>query len=56
MKSPRKYIRIALSADDLKAFNKAKSDAETATMVTMSDALFALSIIRKAIAQYGSKG
>lgn len=51
MQSPRKYIRIALSPDDLDAFEKAKADAEVATMVAMSDALFALSIIRKAIAK-----
>lgn len=46
----RKYIRIALSAEDLAAFNRAKSEAEAATMLAMSDAMFALSVIRKAIA------
>lgn len=49
--SVRKYIRIALSADDVKAFSKAKAEAEASTMVAMSDAMFALSIIRKAIAK-----
>lgn len=46
----RKYIRIALNADDVKAFSEAKADAEASTMVAMSDAMFALSVIRKAIA------
>lgn len=49
--SNRKYIRIALSAEDLDAFNRAKAKAEASTMVAMSDSLFALSIIRKAIAK-----
>jgi hypothetical protein len=49
--SIRKYIRIALTPEDVKAFSKAKADAEASTMVAMSDAMFALSIIRKAIAK-----
>lgn len=49
--SVRKYIRIALNADDVKAFRKAKSDAEENTMVSMSDSMFALSVIRKAISK-----
>jgi hypothetical protein len=45
----RKYIRIALSSDDEDAFDKAKSKAEAASGVTLSDSAFSLGVIRKAI-------
>jgi hypothetical protein len=44
--SGRKYIRIALSADDEIAFSKAKSNAEVKTAIVMSDSQYALSLIR----------
>lgn len=45
----RKYIRIALSSEDQKSFADAKALAETQTNIAMSDAMFALSLIRQAI-------
>lgn len=45
----RKYIRIALSDDDLNAFIKAKDEVENISGITLSESLFALSLIRKAI-------
>jgi len=45
----RKYIRIALSEQDLKAFIQAKIAAENSAKITLSESLFALSLIRKAI-------
>ena len=47
--SDRKYIRIALNGDDAKAFAARKDQAEQATAVSMSDSLFALSLIRHAL-------
>lgn len=47
--SDRKYIRIALTESDEKAFIAAKAAAEDATGIAMSDSLFALSVIRQAI-------
>jgi hypothetical protein len=52
MKSPRKYIRIALSQDDEAAFAKAKASAEERSGIAMSDSLFALSVIRHAIKEW----
>ena len=49
MKSPRKYIRIALTQGDEAAFQAAKDKAEKATGVAMSDSMFALSVIRQSI-------
>lgn len=51
MKSQRKYIRIALTNDDMISFIAAKKKMEADSMVSMSDAMFALSVIRKAIAK-----
>lgn len=45
----RKYIRIALSADDEQSLAKAKAQVERDTGVAMSDSMFALSVIRQAI-------
>jgi hypothetical protein len=45
----RKYIRIALSQDDEAAFAKAKAKVESDTGIAMSDSMFALSVLRKAI-------
>lgn len=47
----RKYIRIALSADDEVAFLAAKNKAEDANKLTMTDANFALSLIRWSLAK-----
>lgn len=44
--TPRKHIRIALTSDDYAAFQKAKKEVEKATSIAMSDAMFALSVIR----------
>jgi hypothetical protein len=49
--SKRKYIRIALTEEDLAAFQESKQQAENATGVSMSDSMFALSTIRQAIKQ-----
>ena len=49
MKSPRKYIRIALTPDDEAALQSAKSKAEDQTGIAMSDSMFALSLIRHAL-------
>lgn len=49
MKPPRKYIRIALAEDDEEPFTKAKARAEEQSGISMSDAMFALSVIRHAI-------
>ena len=49
MKPQRKYIRIALSEDDAKAFAARKDQTEQDTGVDMSDSLFALSLIRHAL-------
>jgi len=45
----RKYIRIALNAEDALAFREAKAKAEKAAGITLSDGGFALGVIRKAI-------
>jgi len=42
----RKHIRIALTPDDYKAFQDAKSATEDIAGIAMSDAMFALSVIR----------
>lgn len=42
----RKHIRIALTPDDYAAFQDAKRSTEDATGIAMSDAMFALSVIR----------
>jgi hypothetical protein len=49
MNSPRKYIRIALSEDDQRAFAAAKAKAENETGIAMSDSMFVLSVLRKAL-------
>ena len=49
MKSPRKYIRIALSQDDEAALAKVKAKAENDTGIAMSDSMFVLSVLRKAM-------
>ena len=45
----RKYIRIALSQDDEAALAKAKAKAENDTGLAMSDSMFVLSVLRKAM-------
>ena len=45
----RKYIRIALSQDDEAALAKAKAKAESDTGIAMSDSMFVLSVLRKAL-------
>ena len=45
----RKYIRIALTDDDEALLAKAKSEAEAATGIAMTDSMFALSVLRKHI-------
>ena len=47
--SNRKYIRIALSQDDEAALAKAKAKAENDTGIAMSDSMFVLSVLRKAM-------
>lgn len=47
----RKYIRIALSADDEVSFLAAKQKVEDASKVAMTDANFALSLIRWSLAK-----
>lgn len=47
----RKYIRIALSADDEVDFLAAKQKVEDASKVAMTDANFALSLIRWSLAK-----
>lgn len=47
----RKYIRIALSADDEVAFLDAKKKTENANKIAMTDANFALSLIRWSLAK-----
>jgi hypothetical protein len=47
--SARKYIRIALTPEDEVAFQAAKSATEAATGIAMSDALYALSVIRQSL-------
>lgn len=49
MKSPRKYVRIALSEDDMVLFEKVKLQAEQSTGIALSDSNFALSVIRQAL-------
>lgn len=46
--SNRKYIRIALSAEDEAAMAQAKARAEHETGIAMTDSMFALMLIRKA--------
>ena len=43
----RKYIRIALNADDALAFRESKQKAEEASGVALSDGAFALGVIRR---------
>lgn len=52
----RKHIRIALTADDETAFREAKKAAETATGIAMSDAMYALSVIRHALKEWSRQG
>jgi len=47
----RKSIRIALTPEDLDAFEAAKNAAEEGTGIQMSDSMFALSVIRHALKQ-----
>lgn len=49
MQSPRKYIRIALSESDAADLARAKEAAENQTGIAMSDAMFALSVLRHAL-------
>jgi len=46
---PKRYIRIALTEDDMIAFTAAKKKAEADSKISMSDSMFALSVIRHAI-------
>jgi hypothetical protein len=45
----RKYIRIALTPEDEVAFLAAKAKVEDANKIIMTDASFALSLIRWAL-------
>lgn len=45
----RKYIRIALTPEDVDMFGKAKASWQRKSGVAMSDSMFALSIIRQRI-------
>jgi len=45
----RKYIRIAMTPDDEVAFAEAKEATEKSSGISMSDSMFALSVIRQAI-------
>lgn len=45
----RKHIRIALSKDDERAMSEAKRAAEEETGIAMSDSLYVLSVLRKAL-------
>lgn len=45
----RKYIRIALSRADEADLAKAKAKAENDTGIAMSDSMFVLSVLRKAL-------
>jgi len=54
--SARKYIRIALTEDDQESFERAKEEKENATGVSMSDSMFALSVIRFAIKRRSETG
>lgn len=51
MKSPRKYIRIALTPDDVDLFGKAKAATQKKTGVSMSDSAYAIGIIRQHVEQ-----
>jgi hypothetical protein len=51
----RKYIRIALTPEDEQLFRAAKSLTEDRAGVTMSDSMYALSVIRSFIRQAGLK-
>jgi len=44
----KRYIRIALTNDDMVAFISAKKKAEADSKISMSDSMFALSVIRHA--------
>jgi hypothetical protein len=48
--SHRKYIRIGLSEDDAAKLALAKTKVEEQTGIHMTDSLFVLSLLRKAIA------
>lgn len=48
----RKYVRIALSENDEALFAAAKEKAEAQTGITMSDSMFALSVLRRALAAH----
>lgn len=45
----RKYIRIALTDEDMKAFIKAKKKAEEEMKIKIRDSAFVLSLVRWAI-------
>jgi len=49
MTERKRYIRIALTNEDMTWFIAAKKRAEADSKITMSDSLFALSVIRHAI-------
>lgn len=45
----RKYIRIALTEDDMAMFEQVKYEVEETTGVSLSDSNFALSVIRQSL-------
>ena len=45
----RKYIRIALTPEDQQSFAEAKEKSEKATGICMTDSMFALSLLRRAV-------
>jgi hypothetical protein len=49
MSEVRKQIRLSFPPDLASVFDKAKSEAQTASGVTLSDTQFALGLIRRAL-------
>lgn len=45
----RKHIRIALSENDERAISEAKKAVEAETGIAMSDSMYVLSVLRKAL-------
>lgn len=52
----RKYIRIALSEEDEQALQSAKAEFEASSGLSMSDSMFVLSILRKAVCKPRQSG
>lgn len=52
----RKHIRIALSSQDEQALSEAKADVERQTGIAMSDSMYVLSVLRKALQDRSRNG